>query len=228
MPLSRPTFRSLGFSLIVAALALAFVWAVLPARADDDSDEKDAKPELLKDAKADAATKPAEASTQPATKPVIEVSPAIRAELDAVRDAYRGLKSLQLAATVTGEFDINGEQAKNVATMESTFQAPMQFRLVVREGEGKDVAGAVAGDRAAAKEGLVIGCNGEKLYFYDRLRRQYQTAAAPKDRVPLEKLGKPFGLLLAEQDPSLVLALSDDAGREILEGSQVRRARART
>jgi peroxiredoxin len=231
MPLSRPALRSLGFSVTVAALALAFAWAVLPARADDEKDdEKDApKPELLKDAKAEASTKPAGPTTgpatQPTTKPVIEVSPAIRAELDAVRDAYRGLKSLRLAATVTGEFDINGEQAKNVATVESTFQAPAKFRLVVREGEGKDAAGAApaagADDKAAAvKDGLVIGCNGEKLYVYDRLRRQYQTAAAPKERVPLEKLGKPFWLLLAKQDPSLVLALSDDAGREILEGAK--------
>ena len=172
--------------------------------------------------KAVASTKPAAPTTgpttQPTTKPVIEVNPAVRAELDAVRDAYRGLKSLRLVATVTGEFDINGEQAKNVATVESTFQAPAKFRLTVREGGAKD--GARGGQWKGPADGLVIGSNGEKLYAHDRTRRQYQTAAAPQERVPLEKLGKPFGLLLAEQDPSLVLAISDDAGREILEGAK--------
>ena len=184
-------------------------------------DEKDAKPELLKDAKADASTKPAAPTTgpatQPTTKPVIEVSPAIRAELDAVRDAYRGLKSLRLVGDRLRR--VRHQRRAGEERRDRGIDLPGPGQVPPRP-FGKGSKDPAARTRQAPADGLVVGCNGEKLYVFDRLRRQYQTAAAPQERVPLEKLGKPFGVLLGEQDPSLVLAISDDAGREILEGDK--------
>src|SRR4051794_20241789 len=103
-PFPRCTACLLGSVAVIALLASAPL-AARGADVDDaDTGKKVDKAELLKEAKA------------PATKPAIEVSPEVRAELDALAGAYRGLKSLRLAGKISADLDINGEQRKPTGT----------------------------------------------------------------------------------------------------------------
>src|SRR5215471_583870 len=71
----------------------------------------------------DATTQPA---TAPATAPTI--TPAAKALLDQVREAYAGLKSLDLAGALTVDFDLAGHQEKHNVNFTASFAAPNKFR----------------------------------------------------------------------------------------------------
>src|SRR5690242_3609373 len=112
--------------LLVAALALSPVM-----RADDE--------------KAKPATQP---TTQPTTKPASQakVSPEARKILDEVKEAYAGLKSLELAGGITFDSDVAGKQRKEHDTFTAAFVSPNKFR---HEMKGNMVAGST-GEKAYA------------------------------------------------------------------------------
>src|SRR5438046_695181 len=65
-------------------------------------------------------------SVSPSTRPV--VTPDAAAVLEKIKDAYTKLKSLELTAHVTGEFDVDGQKKKDEADFTASYAAPNRFR----------------------------------------------------------------------------------------------------
>ena len=68
-------------------------------------------------------------------------------------------------------------------------------------------------------ETQLIACTGGQLYVYSSASGVYAAVEAPKQPVATGRdLPEPFGDLLSGQNPSLLLALSDDPLAEFLDG----------
>jgi thiol-disulfide isomerase/thioredoxin len=128
-------------------------------------------------------------TTQPAQP---TTSPAAQAVLDQVRVAYANLKTLELAGSYTLDADVAAQQSHQTATFTASFESPAKFRHEM-------------------KDDLTVVGTGEKVFSYFQPRNQYMTGEQPKERT----LELPAGELLREQNPSLALALSADAGAEL-------------
>src|SRR5688572_2781090 len=134
-------------------------------------------------------------ATQPPQPPQPpNISPEAQAMLDQIRDAYAKVATLELAGTFSMDMDVAGEQQKQSAAFTASFESPNKFRH-----EMKDDAIAVS--------------TGEKLFSVLVSRNQYISAEAPAERT--SSLAGGVGDLLKEQNPSLVLALSQDARAEL-------------
>ncbi|HEX8913335.1 MAG TPA: redoxin domain-containing protein [Humisphaera sp.] len=165
-------------------------------------------PELLKPA-GGPASKPA----TPASKPSVQVSAEVRAQLDKVRDAYKALKTLKVAGTITSDIDVNEQQVNERAQFEGAYEAPLKFRH--RLLEASQAVGAAA--KPQAKETMVVGGTGAKLYVFQPQYNYYYLADAPKERSDTAKyLGMTVAPLLEQQNLSLELALCGDASAELL------------
>lgn len=135
-------------------------------------------------------------TTAPATKPTI--SPQAQAVLDQVRDAYAKLSTLEVAGSYTLDANAAGEKQKQTATFTASFQAPTKFRHEM-------------------KDDVLVVSTGEKLFSVLVPRNQYISVDAPAERG--STLAGGVGDLLHEQNPSLALALSKDAGSELAENT---------
>ncbi len=176
---------------ILASIALAVFLVIAMVRGNEPGGDKDARqPESQKD--------PTRLAT-PASKPAAETSPEAQAILDKVRDAYAKLVSLQLAGTLQVDFDVNGDVVNKSADFTATFIAPNKFRH-----ELKNMA--------------LIGSTGEKIFAHELSSNKYMMADAPKDRVASKDIPKPVGVILDQQNPSLLLAIVTDAGAQLLDG----------
>ena len=118
--------------------------------------------------------------------------------LDQIRDAYANLSTLELAGTFTLDADAAGEKQNHSATFTASFQTPTKFRHEM-------------------KDDVLVVSTGEKLFSVLVPRNQYITVEAPTERGSTLAAG--VGDLLHEQNPSLALALSKDAGAQLAENT---------
>lgn len=155
-------------------------------------------------------------SGAPATKPAektVEVSAEVRSLLDKVRDAYKNVKTLKVAGTITSDIDINEQQINEQAQFDAIYQSPLKFRHRLLERSQPVAANA----QAEWKESMVVGGTGAKLYVYKPQYSYYYLADAPAERTPTAKyLGMTVAPLLEQQNLSLEMALCGDASAELL------------
>jgi thiol-disulfide isomerase/thioredoxin len=139
----------------------------------------------------------------PATKPASEalkarITPDAQKLIDEIAAAYGKLKSLELAGTYTGDIEAAGQHTGGKIAFTAAYKAPNQFLH-----DGKD--------------DILIGSNGEKAFahaFHDHLFLQTD---APKEKVATKDLPGGFHDVLAEQNPSLRLAVAKDPAQELSE-----------
>ena len=141
------------------------------------------------------------AAPPPTTQPQspAQISPDARQVLDQASAAYAKLKALDLAGTVTVDLKIQGEQPKTHSVpFTATFAAPNRFRH-------------------EAKDDVLLGSTGAKLYTFKPQKNAYTLADAPKDRVASNDLPHDLSSVLFSQDPSLLLAMCKNASEELLD-----------
>ncbi len=140
-------------------------------------------------------TKPAaSAATQSAT-----ISPDAKKLLDQVRDAYSKLKSLELTGNLEFAIDVAGEQKSYGAEFSAMYTAPNKFRHEM-------------------KDDVLIISDGVKAYVFNSGVGAYTVGDIDKGSRDLNKLPSPATELLNTQNPSLELALADDASKILTEG----------
>jgi peroxiredoxin len=142
------------------------------------------------------ATQPQEMLTPaaPSTQPVISAD--AQPVLDAVTAAYNKLGSLDLKGTLDFVADVNGETHKESSEFTSSFQSPVKFRH-------------------AMKDDLVVGCTGEKTFIFAPDKKVYLQTTAPKTKADFSEMPSPASNAIQQQNPSLYLALSADAGKSL-------------
>jgi peroxiredoxin len=194
-------------------LALTLLTVGLTARADSPVAPKPDKPDAEKhDDHADHIKIKTDAN-QPALapKPVkkvvdeVKISPEAKAELEQVTAAYKKLTSLDLAGTLTREIDTGSESVKHQAILTASFLAPNMFRHEI-----KDTGPVTQPD-------MIIGSTGEKVFAFRPARNDFKAAEAPTDRLPSSKVPQPARALLEQQNPALMCAIVDDAGKFLTE-----------
>jgi thiol-disulfide isomerase/thioredoxin len=149
-----------------------------------------------------------------ASQPAVTIAPEARQILNQLRDAYASLKSLAVAGTVDGRFDIDGVHSANKGQFTGLYSSAGTFRS-----EMKDASSTTepTGD-------LLLGNTGEKIYLFLPQRNRYEIIDAPRDKVDLSALGEDVADLLRNQDLSLALALAGDAAGELAQSaSSIRR-----
>jgi len=139
-------------------------------------------------------TKTASAAA-PTTKPA-EIAPDAAPLLEKLATAYKNLKSLDLAGTLAGDFDVDGQKSNQKVDVTASFAAPNQFRH-------------------AMKDDLIAGSTGQQLFVYEGGRKIYKTADAKKEKVSLNDLPEPFDRILLDQNLSLALAVSNDPAGDL-------------
>jgi cytochrome c biogenesis protein CcmG/thiol:disulfide interchange protein DsbE len=195
MPMNR--LKLLRVRIVPALLAAAF--GGMPAFAEEPAKPGDASGKTG-EVKVDGQNDPTKVLKLEPGKPRAIVAPAAQQTLDAVRDAYKALKSASMSGKLTADFDIDGQKVNNAAEFTASFEAPNKFRHEV-------------------KDDVQVGSTGEKFYAFRPSANLYLTADAPKDRVAGAKdLPSPMGQILDQQNPSLLLALVADASAQLLDG----------
>jgi peroxiredoxin/outer membrane lipoprotein-sorting protein len=115
--------------------------------------------------------------------------------------AYRELKSLELAGTLSFELDAAGEKQSYQQAFTASFRAPANFRHDLRDD-------------------LMIVSDGRKTYVYKTDQKRYLTADAPGARVDLPgDLNSTVREGLIQQNPSLLAALCKDVAAAIRGGA---------
>ncbi|CAN5523357.1 hypothetical protein BH10PLA1_BH10PLA1_14260 [soil metagenome] len=130
-----------------------------------------------------------------AAKPTI--SPAAQTELDAITAAYGKLTALDLAGTLNVQTDVDGQARKDSAAFTSSYQSPLKFRH-------------------ATQNDLVVGNTGEKTFIFAPEKKVYLQVDSAKTKADFAKTPTPASRALEQQNPSLYLALADDAGKALI------------
>ena len=134
---------------------------------------------------------PVEDPDAPMADTAVEPDPAVKPLLDEMRAAYTGLQSLDLAGSVTADFDAAGQKNNEVKKFTAAFKAPNQF---VHE---------------LPDELTVVG-TGKQIFLYDPTQNVYLKQPSPQGRLTVQTLPPPVVAILQSQNVSLFLALSDD------------------
>jgi thiol-disulfide isomerase/thioredoxin/outer membrane lipoprotein-sorting protein len=142
----------------------------------------------------------AEPATQPDALAAPATQPSVDSVLSAMDSAYTRLQSAQFNGHMTGDFNINGQPNHFDQKFTSSFTAPNKFR--------HDSIGE-----------LQLGSTGKTVYAYLNGRDEYQSAEAPKTRAASTDWPTVVQVL-AEQNPSLLLAISKSATEELKELSK--------
>jgi len=137
------------------------------------------------------------AQTKPTTAPAIPED--VRSLLDDVTQAYRSALSLQMTGTISFQFQAAGEAKNMSGAFTASYRTPNQFRHEV-------------------KDDVLLLSTGKKVYAYLPARDAYLLVDAPKSREEVQQLPESMLTVLNEQNPSLLLALSPDAGKQLLAG----------
>src|SRR5579859_2102734 len=138
-------------------------------------------------------------ATQPAAGSHAKVSPEAKELLNAVDEAYGKLKSLDVAGSVSVVIKIEGESDQSHSTtFTGSYLAPSKFRH-------------------DAKDDVLIGATGAKMYTFRSDKNAYTQADQPKDRVSSTDWPKDIAGVLGSQNPTLLLALSKSASTELLD-----------
>lgn len=130
-------------------------------------------------------------------KPKAKISAEAQTELDAMAAAYSNLKSLQLSGTLNVNFEVAGETEKKSAEFTGSYQSPNRFKH-------------------AMTNDLLIGSTGEKSYLYSEPQKMYMQIDAPKTKEEFTKNPSDATAALSQQNPSLLLALSDKPAQELI------------
>jgi peroxiredoxin len=177
--------RNRAFQIVVLTVLITSVMLGISVATADDTPPATTSAAVTQSAREDAApAKPA------------EIAPDAAPLLQKVSDAYKNLKSLALAGTLTGEFDVDGQKASEKIQMTASFAAPNQFRH-------------------AMKDDLLVGNTGEQMFLFEGGRKLYKTVEAKKEKTSLTELPDPFDRILLDQNLSLALALSSDAAADL-------------
>src|SRR5437762_432352 len=190
--------RTLRLAMIVAATALVSALTLSRAQTHPASDAKPQAASAPVGAAFGASEKDIEkaaaATTSPTTKAVI--APDAKDLVEKMTRAYADLKSLELTATISSDFNVDGQKSNESAEFHASFAAPNKFRHEV-------------------KDDGYVGADGEKVYAYTKEKNVYMTADASKQKVMLADLPDPVAFPLASEDLSLVLAISPDPLAEL-------------
>ena len=142
-------------------------------------------------------TRPA-ADATPATQPAGQAQDA-QPMIDQMAAAYGDLKSLDLAGTVTADFDVAGQKQNKSTPFTGAFQAPNSFRHDV-------------------PEEITVVSDGKSAYIYGIKENKYLKVDAPTGQQAVADLPVPLPGLLQQQDISLLLALVKNPGAFLTEG----------
>ncbi len=126
----------------------------------------------------------------------LQISDDAKPLLEAMAQAYRGLKSLKLEGSINAQFEVQGQKEDRDAAFTSLYVAPNQFRHTV-------------------DSGLIAGVNSEKAFVFMKQGNLYMTAKPPAEKVKTDDLPPPLGDMLRSEDPSLMLAVSADPAAEL-------------
>ena len=138
-------------------------------------------------------------ATQPAKESSAKISPEARELLSSIDSAYAKLKSLDVAGSVSVVIKIEGESDESHSTtFTGSYLAPNKFRH-------------------EAKDDVLIGATGSKMYTFRADKNAYTQADQPKDRVNSSDWPKDIAGILGSQNPTLLLALSKNASTELLD-----------
>ncbi len=147
---------------------------------------------------AEPTTKPA-AVEPPATQPSVQPSvDTVLADMDA---AYAKLRSAQFSGNITWHLNAQGRHQDEQAPFTSSYAAPNKFRH-------------------QAKGDVLIGSTGTTAYAFLSDRNEYQSNDAPKERALSTDWPQAVVKTLAQQNPSLMLAVSKSATAELKELSK--------
>jgi peroxiredoxin/outer membrane lipoprotein-sorting protein len=139
----------------------------------------------------------------PATQPA-DAGPKISADarslIEQLNETYSKIDHLQLAGTISGNFDAGGQKSSETTKFTAAFESPNKFRH-------------------AGESDIVCGSTGEKVYSYLKSRNVYTSADAPKEKVANEDFPRPIPLMLSLQNPSLLMALSKDPAKDVLDSA---------
>lgn len=126
--------------------------------------------------------------------------PSAQAEpiVNAVVKTYQDLQTLTVAGSLRGEFNVQGEQNVEQQPFTASYRSPMLFRHELTDA-------------------LAVGSTGETFYVHGIVERMYDTAEVPDAKKPMAELPHFVGQLLTMQNPSLMLAVSSDPRRELLD-----------
>jgi len=119
------------------------------------------------------------------------ISPEARKELDALKEAYVSLTSLDLAGTFSFKFDINGKTGDNSDAFNASYASPGRFRHEM-------------------KNDILLGATGQKIYAVKIDENEYLLKDQSKEKMTLANLPLTISRLVSSQNPSLAMALSAD------------------
>lgn len=148
-------------------------------------------------------TAPAE-TVAPAVIEPAQSSPKVSAEakslLDKVTAAYANAKTMELAGTIQADFDVSGQKMNQTGKFEAIFLSPIQFRHQLQED-------------------VLLGSDGKQVYIYSEKAKMYRTWDVSQDASKLSELPSVVPSILQQQNPALLLALAQDAGKELTENT---------
>jgi peroxiredoxin/outer membrane lipoprotein-sorting protein len=122
--------------------------------------------------------------------------------LDALRDAYAKLNSLELTGSVGLNLDAGGRKSDDKSTFAASFQSPNKFRHEM-------------------KDDLLVVSNGEKGSIYQADESIYGNFDVPKGRAVPGDILRIVTMNLDSQNPSLVMAISKDAAAALTDGEGI-------
>lgn len=142
------------------------------------------------------------ATTRPTTRPakLAKVADDAKPLLEEMAAAYKKVKSLELAGTLTLAVEDDEQKTERQTKFTGSFAAPNQFR------------------HQADNQPLIVS-NGKKAYGYSVRRKLYTVTDAPADRAMLSKYSADINRILPQQNLSLVLAISSDPVTELREAA---------
>jgi len=138
-------------------------------------------------------------ATKPTTSPA-KIPENVKSLLDEAQQAYSTAKSLEMSGTISFQFKAGEESREFSAPFNSSFRAPTQFRHEVKD------------------DSLVISSS-DKAYVFLPAENSLLTAPAPKKTDGMNELPVAMLRLLADQNPSLLFAITSDFGKQLLDGA---------
>jgi peroxiredoxin len=146
-------------------------------------------------------TAPAEVTTPSPAEPA-QSGPKVSAEakplLDKLTAAYANAKNLEMAGTIQADFDVSGQKMNQTGKFEAIYQSPLHFRHLLQDD-------------------VLLGSDGKLIYIYSEKAKMYRTWDLPEGATKLADLPMVVPSILQQQNPALLLALSQDAGKELTE-----------
>ena len=140
----------------------------------------------------------ADSATQPMSMQSPTSQPSASIVLENMDTAYSKLQTARFDGKITAHFDVDGQRQDPEISFSSSFAAPNKFRH-------------------EAKDNILLDSTGSAVYSYLASRNEYQSADAPKARAASKDWPDVTTRILAQQNPSLLLALSKSAAKELKE-----------